>query len=105
MPETESDEESEREIDDVIDSDYQGSSKNGSEDDEVDSLQSYVNQATSKSTPASNFSRKTQNSSGKKSTPRIPVVTACLPSGYKRYIIEGTSIQLLMFCKRVFKGS
>jgi len=118
VAETESDEESEREIDDSVgDPDYQSSSTNGSEDDDNDSLESFVNQATttkstpasnvarSKSTPASNLSRKLQ------STPRIPVVTSSLPSGFKHYIIEGTAngnfcslnVWLKVF-KHMFKG-
>ena len=124
VAETDSDENSEREIDDSIgDPDYQSSSMNGSEDDEDDSLESFVNQAAtakstpasnverSKSTPASNVSRKLQSSSGKKSTPRIPVVTTSLPSGFKHYIIEGTAngnfcsvnVWLKVF-KHMFKG-
>ena len=128
VAETESDEESEREIDDSVrDPDYQSSSTNGSEDDDNDSLESFVNQATttkstpasnvarskstpasnarSTSTPASNLSRKLQ------STPRIPVVTSSLPSGFKHYIIEGTAngnfcslnVWLKVF-KHMFKG-
>ena len=113
VAETDSDENSEREIDDSIgDPDYQSSSMNGSEDDEDDSLESFVNQAaTAKSTPASNVSRKLQSSSGKKSTPRIPVVTTSLPSGFKHYIIEGTangnfcSVNMwLKVFKHMFKG-